>query len=119
MAITEEVREQAEPGAARTRRARPSMSTVTWSILGLPPQYRGFAFMRKYWPLTGPIVEPFPSLWRKSAMPFVAAQLHDELAGLGRVGVVGERGAGREDGEVGEQLPRLGLRAAAHEMAAK
>ena len=45
MAITEEVREQAEPGAARTRRARPSVRLTGRRLLAAIPVLLGVTFL--------------------------------------------------------------------------
>src|ERR1700748_3977648 len=45
MAITEEVREQAEPGAARTRRARPSARLTGRRLLAVIPVLWGVTFL--------------------------------------------------------------------------
>src|ERR1700748_3310568 len=45
MAITEEVREQAEPGAARTRRARPSARLTGRRLLAAIPVLWGVTFL--------------------------------------------------------------------------
>ena len=45
MALTEEVREQAEPGAARTRRARPSARLTGRRLLAAIPVLWGVTFL--------------------------------------------------------------------------
>ena len=45
MAIAEEVREQAEPGAARTRRARPSVRLTGRRLLAVIPVLLGVTFL--------------------------------------------------------------------------
>ena len=45
MALTEEVREQAEPGAARTRRARPSVRLTGRRLLAVIPVLLGVTFL--------------------------------------------------------------------------